>query len=126
MEHQIIAQKIKDIFIGEFPVVSDALGFQCIDCSNVNLSELHEQIISNFYVADQMWSTNCINFNVSEIKRLSLGEYYFEIKGEPVNGLDDLGSTIAGVMKIIDGEYIVDYCEVNKIGEHKKLAYENY
>lgn len=126
MEHQIIAQKIKNIFIGEFPIISGALDFQCIDCSNVNLSELHEQIINNSYVADQMWSTNCTNFKITETKRHSLGEYYFEIKGEPINELEDLGSTIVGVIKIIDGEYKVDYCEVNKMGEYKRLAYENY
>jgi thymidylate synthase (FAD) len=125
-EHRIIAQKIKDIFIGEFPIISNALNFQCIDCSSVNLNELHEQIISNSYVADQMWSTNCTDFKITELKRHSLDEYYFEIKGEPINDLTDLGSTIAGVIKIIDGEYKVDYCEVNKIGEYKRLAYENY
>jgi thymidylate synthase (FAD) len=112
-EHRQIAEKIKDIFINEFPFISEALELKCNECTNQSIERV---ILEDDLVHEAMIKLNSSNYSVNKIKRHSIDEYYFEIVGHSIEGLPISSAKIIGILKISNGNAFVSSCE---IPEHK-------
>lgn len=110
-EHRIIANKIKDIFIVEFPNISEALGFQCVECKNIDMQDIENYILSDKKVDKCLCIVDSDSFKISEIKRLNLSEYHFEIVSTDEN--TDIQTTkIIGVIRTDSDSPEVIWCDI--------------